>query len=166
MLETDRLTLRPLRLADVDAFLALHADDRVNRFVGSYTRDQALVRLETVEKQWTNRGHGLFAVQLKTTGEFVGRIGPQFWDEFGEVEMAWTLRAEAWGRGYATEAAQACIDWAFEHLAENYLAAYIHPENAASHHVARRLGFSVLRDDILFDKPVIVYSLHRPTPHA
>ncbi|WP_045876946.1 GNAT family N-acetyltransferase [Pseudofrankia sp. DC12] len=166
MLETDRLLLRPLRLADVDDFVALHSDDRVNRFVGSYTRDQALARLGTVEQQWEQRGHGLFAVLDRTTGEFVGRVGPQFWDQFGEVEIAWTLRAERWGQGLATEAARACVDWAFEHLDEHCLVAYIHPENAASHRVAQRLGFTVLRADVLFDKPVVVYALNRPAPRA
>lgn len=59
VIETERLLLRPLRMADVDTFVALHADPRVNHFVGSYSREQARDRLATIERQWAERGHGL-----------------------------------------------------------------------------------------------------------
>jgi RimJ/RimL family protein N-acetyltransferase len=165
MIETTRLVLRPLTVGDVDRFVALHADPRVNRFVGSYTPETALARLEQVERQWAERGHGLFAAELKETGEFLGRVGPQYWEQFDEVELAWTLRAEAWGRGYATEAAQAALDWAFATLPVDYLTAMIDPANTASQRVAARLGFTPGgRDAILFGRQVIVHTLSRPEP--
>jgi len=58
MIETERLLLRPLRVEDVDAFVALHDDQRVNRFVGAYSHQQALERLASVEQQWVQRGPG------------------------------------------------------------------------------------------------------------
>lgn len=78
---------------------SLHADVRVNRFVGSYTREAALDRLKQVEQQWSTRGHNLFAIERKDTGEFLGRGGLNYWEQFDEVEAGWTLRAEAWGHG-------------------------------------------------------------------
>ncbi|EFC81825.1 GNAT family N-acetyltransferase [Parafrankia sp. EUN1f] len=63
MLETARLVLRPLRVADADLLVALHADERVSRFVGAHTRAQVLARLAAVERQWAERGHGLFAAR-------------------------------------------------------------------------------------------------------
>jgi RimJ/RimL family protein N-acetyltransferase len=156
--------MRPLLVSDVDLFVALHADPRVNRFVGSYTHDQALARLEGIERQWAERGHGLFAVLSKESGEFLGRVGPQYWEQFDEVEIAWTLRAETWGHGYATEAARASIEWGFGHLADDVFTAMIDPANTASQRVAARLGFSPGgREDILFGRKVIVHTLPRPT---
>lgn len=162
MIETERLVLRPLRVADVDAFVALHADERVNRFVGSYSPQRALERLASIERQWAERGHGLCAVESKSSGEFIGRCGLQYWERFDEVELGWTLRAESWGHGYATEAARACADWGFATLTEDYFTALIRPGNEPSVRVAERLGFAPRRADVLFGDPVTVYALDRP----
>jgi RimJ/RimL family protein N-acetyltransferase len=159
LIETERLRLRPLTTADVDAFVALHQDERVNRFVGAYTHRQALTRLSAIERQWATRGHGLCAVELRSTGEFLGRCGLQYWRQFDEVEAGWTLRAEAWGRGYATEAARAAVEWGFERLGLTSVTAMIRPGNTASERVAERLGFERRREDVLFGHPVTVYAL-------
>ncbi|MFI6546507.1 GNAT family N-acetyltransferase [Streptomyces prunicolor] len=164
MIETERLRLRPLSTDDVDAFVELHSDDRVNRFVGAYSQQQALERLRLIESQWAERGHGLCAVELKDGGEFIGRAGLNYWQLFDEVEVGWTLKAEAWGHGYATEAARACLEWGFATLDADYFTGMIHPGNAASVRVAGRLGFTPLREDVLFGKPVTVHSLNRPSP--
>jgi RimJ/RimL family protein N-acetyltransferase len=162
VIETERLILRPLTRDDVNAFVTLHGDARVNRFVGVYSRDQALERLAGIERQWSERGHGLCAVEMKATGEFIGRCGLNYWQQFDEVEAGWTLKAEAWGQGYATEAAQACIDWGFARLDVDYFTAMIRPGNTASVRVAKRLGFSPRREDTLFGSAVTVYALNRP----
>jgi RimJ/RimL family protein N-acetyltransferase len=162
VLETPRLRLRPLTIDDVDRWVALHADERVNRFVGEYTRQAARDRLAWIEKQWHTRGHSLFAIEDKDSGEFLGRGGLYYWEQFDEVEAGWTLRAEAWGHGYATEAARRFLDWGFETLHVPYVTAMIHPGNTPSIQLAERLGFAVRRQDKLFDKPVTVYALDRP----
>ena len=160
-LTTPRLRLRPLTQADVDGWVAMHADPRVNEFVGSYTAERARERIAVIERQWAERGHGLCAVELAAGGEFIGRAGLQFWPAFDEVEAAWTLRSEHWGRGYATEAAAAFIDWGFAHLDVGHLISIIHHGNDASVRVARRLGFTPLREDVLMERPVTVYGLTR-----
>ncbi|WP_411083308.1 GNAT family N-acetyltransferase [Streptomyces sp. cmx-18-6] len=162
MIETERLLLRPLEVSDVDAFVELHSDPRVNRFVGAFSRRQAQDRLAQVERQWAERGHGLCAVQLRSTGEFIGRSGLQYWQQFDEVELGWTLRAEHWGRGYATEAARACLEWGFATLEAGYFTALMRPGNASSVRVAERLGFSPRREDTLYGSPVTVYAVDRP----
>lgn len=162
VLETDRLLLRPLTRQDVDAFVALHDDDQVNEFVGSYTQERALTRLKTIEEQWALRGHGLCAVELKETGAFLGRAGLQYWKQFDEVEAGWVLRSDTWGRGYATEAAHACVDWGFTALGLDRVTAMIRPGNAPSVRVAERLGFAPLRSDTLVGNKVTVYALDRP----
>lgn len=162
MIETERLLLRPLRVSDVDVFVELHADPQVNRFVGSFSRQQALERLTAIERQWAERGHGLCAIELKSSGEFIGRSGLQYWEQFDEVELGWTLRADHWGHGFATEAALACLDWGFAELDDDYFTALIRAGNDASVRVAARLGFAPRREDHLQGRPVTVYALDRP----
>ncbi|OHV40061.1 MULTISPECIES: GNAT family N-acetyltransferase [Pseudofrankia] len=162
MIETERLLLRPLRVDDVDAYVGLHAHDEVSRFLGSYSRSEALDRLTAVEQGWAERGHGRCAVELRTTGDFIGVSGLRYWESFDEVEIAWTLRPDRWGHGYATEAAGAWLDWGFRNLTDRYFTAMIRPANTRSIRVAERLGFRPLREDTLFDRPTTVYFLPRP----
>ncbi|GAA0898164.1 hypothetical protein GCM10009574_079430 [Streptomyces asiaticus] len=108
------------------------ADPQVNRFGGAFSREQALERLTGIERQWAERGHGLCAIELKASGEFVGRSGLRYWEQFDEVELGWTLRADQWGPGYATEAARACLDWGFATLDDDYFTALMRPGNEAS----------------------------------
>jgi RimJ/RimL family protein N-acetyltransferase len=136
MLETARLVLRPLTTDDADALVELHADPRVHRFVSFFTRERAVERLASNERQWAERGYGLYAVALKSTGRFIGRCGLKYWPQFDEVEAGWVLRPDAWGHGYATEAARACVDWGFTHLGLDSITAMIAPANLASRRVA------------------------------
>ena len=73
------------------------------------------------------------------------------------------LRRDAWGNGYATEAARACLGWSFAELDVPYLTATINPDNVRSTRVAERLGMTPLREDVPLGDPVVVYSLDRPT---
>jgi RimJ/RimL family protein N-acetyltransferase len=111
MIETERLVLRPTGIANIDEFVALHADPEVTRFVGSLDRLQAEERLELAEREWAERGYGMFAVRDRATKRFLGQVGLKYWPQFDETEVGWVLRRDAWGRGYATEAGRACIDW-------------------------------------------------------
>ncbi|SCK57102.1 Acetyltransferase (GNAT) domain-containing protein [Streptomyces sp. WMMB 322] len=134
----------------------------MNRFVPAYSHEQASARLALVEQQWAERGHGLCAVELRSSGEFIGRVGLNYWEIFDEVELGWILKPEAWGLGLATEAARACLEWGFAALDAEYFTSMIHPRNTASVRVAERLGFTPLREEMLFGKPVTVYSVDNP----
>jgi RimJ/RimL family protein N-acetyltransferase len=162
VLTTDRLVLRPLTRRDVDALVELHADPLVNRFVPAFSHEQALKRLKATEEQWAERGHGLCAVELRGSGEFIGRSGLNHWPHFDEVEAGWALKPAAWGRGYATEAAAAVVGWGFSHLRLDRITAMISPDNAASARVAGRLGFTPRREDEFMGRPVTVYALDAP----
>jgi RimJ/RimL family protein N-acetyltransferase len=161
VIETERLLLRPLALADLDELVALQSDPEVVRFIDRLDRAQAEQRLRIAEREWAERGHGLFAVVDRVKDRFLGRAGLKYWPQFGETEVGWVLRRDAWGRGYATEAARACLDWGFASLTEPYFTAMIHPDNEPSIRVAGRLGMSALRADVLRDSPVIVYAMRR-----
>jgi RimJ/RimL family protein N-acetyltransferase len=161
VIETHRLVLRPLGLADIDEFAALHDDPEVTRFVRRLERPEAEERLRLAEREWLERGHGMFAVLDGASGRFLGRVGLKYWPQFDETEVGWVLRRNAWGHGYATEAARACLDWGFSSLDVPYLTAMIQPENDASIRVARRLGMAPLRSDVLDGVAVVVFSLSR-----
>ncbi|UGT40275.1 GNAT family N-acetyltransferase [Nocardia yamanashiensis] len=164
VLETERLRLRPWTAAesDIQLWLDLHADSAITEFIGTYTRESATERLTGMEKQWQDRGHGQFVVESRTDGTFLGRAGLNYWEQFDEVEAAWTFRASAWGNGYATEAAKTFLPWGFEALNVPYITAMIRPHNVRSQRVADRLGFTHFRHDTLFGNPVIVNVRHRP----
>jgi RimJ/RimL family protein N-acetyltransferase len=160
-IETQRLLLRPIELSDVDEFVALHADPEVTRFIKPLDRAAAKERLHRDEREWLERGHGLLAVLDLKNGAFLGRCGLKYWSQFDETELGWVLRRSAWGRGYATEAGRACIEWGFSEFALPYLTAMTNTANVRSIQVAKRLGFSPLRDDLLLGDPVVVYGLRR-----
>lgn len=158
-LETPRLLMRPMEPGDLDDFAALHADPEVTRFVLALDRDAAAERLRANEVEWRERGHGILAVLDRDSGAFLGRCGLKFWPDLGETEVGWIFRRDAWGRGYATEAARACIEWGFAAFDLPYMTAMIDPRNAPSVRVADRLGMEPLREDELLGVPVVVYSL-------
>jgi RimJ/RimL family protein N-acetyltransferase len=161
VIETERLVLHPIGPADIDEFVALHADPEVTHFVRSLDRSQAEERLELAEREWVQRRHGMFVIRERATGRFLGRAGLKYWPQFDETEVGWMLHRDAWGHGYATEAARACIDWGFAQLTLPYLTAMIQPENVRSVRVAERLGLTPLRTDVLLGDEVVVYALRR-----
>jgi RimJ/RimL family protein N-acetyltransferase len=148
-------------MTDLDEFVALHDDPEVTRFIRRLERPAAEERLRTIEREWLERGHGIFAVLDRVSGRFLGRVGLKYWSQFDETEVGWVLRRDAWGQGYATEAARACLDWGLASLDVHYLTAMIHPENKASIRLAHRLRMSPLRRDVLLGDRVVVYSLSR-----
>jgi RimJ/RimL family protein N-acetyltransferase len=161
MLETQRLLLRPFEPGDLDAFVELHSDPEVTRFVNSLDRAEAEDRLDRDRREWSQRGYGLLAVIDLQSGAFLGRSGLKHWPQFEETEVGWVLRKDAWGVGYATEAARASIEWAFSEFELPYLTAMIDAGNTRSVRVAKRLGFTPLRDDVLLGDPVVVHSLRK-----
>jgi RimJ/RimL family protein N-acetyltransferase len=101
-------------------------------------------------------------VEEKGTGKLVGRVGclyPIGWPAF---EVGWTLARDSWGRGYATEAAQRVLAYAFTELDRDHLISLIAPENVASIRVAERLGEKVEGQTELLGKEVLIYGIDRP----
>jgi RimJ/RimL family protein N-acetyltransferase len=160
-IETDRLLLRPLMVSDLEEFVGLHEDPEVVGFVRALDSEQAARRLHANEQEWGERGHGMLAVIGQADGRLLGRVGLKYWSQFGETEAGWLLRRDAWGCGYATEAARACLEWGFTTLPVAYVTAMIAPGNTRSVRVAQRLGFKPSRQDVLLGDPVIVHVVER-----
>jgi RimJ/RimL family protein N-acetyltransferase len=140
-LETERLILRPPADVDLDGWAALMADPEGARFIGGLQpRPVAWRGMASMAGSWALNGFGMFSVIEKATGEWIGRIGPWRPEDWPGDEIGWGLLPSAWGRGYAVEAAEATMDWAFGALGWDDVIHCIDPENTPSQKVAQRLG--------------------------
>lgn len=160
-MRTERLVMRPPAEDDLDDLLAFHDDPLVRRSFGATTRAEVAEWIAIARQSWAQRGHGRVLLIDPADGGFLGRSGLRHWPGFDEIEVGWSLTAAARGRGLATEAGRTWIDWGLRELDVPYLTANIAPQNAPSIAVAERLGMAPLREDLLDDKPVIVYAARR-----
>ncbi|KAA2284446.1 GNAT family N-acetyltransferase [Arenimonas fontis] len=145
VIETARLLLRPTALEDFESWAALQADEEATRYIGgSQPRAAAWRSFLTMAGAWSLQGFGMFSVIERESGRWIGRVGPWYPAEWPGTEIGWSLSRESWGRGYATEAAAATMDFAVDVLGWTDIIHSIDPRNAGSQAVARRLG-SVLR---------------------
>lgn len=158
MIETERLILRPVSLEDLDEVVRLHEDPEVARFMGTPDREWLVEWVAGNEREWAELGYGRMAILDRASGSFLGRSGLKRWPQFEETEVGWALQPGARGRGVATEAARAVLEWS-EQFELPYVTAMIRPDNAPSIAVAERLGMSPVREDELLDVPVVVYSI-------
>jgi RimJ/RimL family protein N-acetyltransferase len=145
-LETERLILRPPVAEDFEPYAHLMADEATARFIGGVQpRAVAWRGFLSVAGAWSMQGFSFFTVVEKATGQWVGRVGPWHPEGWPGTEVGWSLGAGFQGKGYATEAATAAIDWAFDHLGWSEVIHCIDPGNLASQAVAARLGSVNLR---------------------
>jgi RimJ/RimL family protein N-acetyltransferase len=145
VIETERLRLRQWRSADIAPYTAMLADPPTARFItvdGEPVVDEMTGWRHTVVMagHWALHGAGMFAVEEKSSGKFIGRVGPWFPPAWPDFEVGWGIAREAQGKGYAVEAARASIDWAFATFEIERVIHCIDRENTASQGVARRLG--------------------------
>ena len=111
--QTSRLVLRAWREDDFDAFAAMNADPRVMEyFPAPLTREESTAFFGHIREEFQTEGFGLYAVERISDGLLLGYTGLHrvtFDGLCGQIEVIWRLRADAWGNGYAPEAAQACL---------------------------------------------------------
>lgn len=163
-LETERLRLRAFTVADLEPYGEMYADESFVRFLSGKPLSKAQVweNLALILGHWHLLGYGIWALESRETGELVGRAGLLNLPGWPDVEVCWALAPRFWGNGYATEAAQASVDWAFAEAGLTRLISLVHPENRASAAVALRLG-ETLREQITFEgKPTNVYEVRHP----
>jgi RimJ/RimL family protein N-acetyltransferase len=144
--ETERLRLeRWDHAAHGPVLAAMNADLEVVRYVGGVaaTRAQSEEMSVRLEAHWDTYGHGLWAAVVKESGATVGFVGlshPLWWPAMVErVEVGWRLARDAWGCGYATEGAREAVQIGCEVLGLREIVSFVHPENARSLAVTRRL---------------------------
>ena len=143
VIETERLILRPVDgNRDFEDFCTLLADEDVVRYMGGRVMDEAHAwrNLAAAVGHWKIRGYGFFSMFDKSSGEWVGRAGPWYPHGWYKPEIGWAVSSRFQCRGFATEAAQACVAHAFEELHWKEVVHVIHHQNKASMRVAEKLG--------------------------
>jgi len=152
-MRTGRLVLREWRESDRDAWAALNADPAVREFFPTVlTREQSDEAFERISGSLAERGWGLWAVALDD--RFLGFTGLAQPDFRPEREIGWRFAVSAWGKGYATEAARAVLDFAFTELQLPEVVSFTAAGNVRSRAVMERLG--MVRDPAEdFDHPAV-----------
>ena len=165
-LRTERLLLSRPRASDLADLVALHADPRVMATLGG-VRDAVLTEalLRDVEAHWERHGFGPWILRDRETRRFLGRGGLRHVEVEGddEVELLYTLAADAWGHGYAGELARESIRVAFEILRLPELVCFTLPTNERSLAVMRRAGFQYQRDFLHAGRPHRLHRLRAPS---
>jgi RimJ/RimL family protein N-acetyltransferase len=165
-IETERLVLRLPAIDDFDGYAELVGDAETTRFIGGVLSRQAAWRkFLQMPGAWAIQGFGMFSVIEKSSGQWLGQLGPWRPEGWPGNEVGWSFRRAAWGRGYATEAGIAAMDWAFDHLGWTEVVHCIDPDNRPSQALAQRLGSSRLRSgrlpDPYGDTPIDVWGQTR-----
>ena len=166
VVETERLILRQWRGADVVPNTAMLADPVSGRFI---TADNKPItdpfvgwrNAAIMSGHWALHGVGMFVVEEKSSGEFVGRVGPWIPPGWPGFEVGWGIARVFRGKGYAVEAARAAIDWSFATFELDEIIHCIDQENTASQAVARRLGAERGREFDLFGHVADVWTTRR-----
>ncbi|SNS69747.1 Protein N-acetyltransferase, RimJ/RimL family [Streptosporangium subroseum] len=169
-LGTERLVLRRWREEDLDPLAVIDGDPEVMRFIGDgsvRTREQTATALASMERGWDERGFGIFAVELRETGELAGWAGlavPGFLPEvLPAVEIGWRLGRRFWGRGIATEAAGEALRFGFTEAGLDRIISICHVDHHASARVMEKLGMRRERETVVpaHGQPVRVLAITR-----
>ena len=166
-LTTERLLLRSLRASDLDDYAAIYADREVLRYLAGgpepWDRCRSWRQMALLVGHWQLVGTGMWAVEHRESGAFVGMVGfaaPEGWPGF---ELAWALARLWWGRGFATEGARAALAYGFTVLKKDRIVSFIHPENHASIRVAERIGEQPQGRINHLGREMLFYGLDRET---
>ncbi len=130
--------------------------------VAAPTREEAWGHMAMVAGVWTIRGYGLWAVEIKATGELIGRVGVWFPEGWPEMEAGWVIGQDHWGNGYATEAGREALRQAFATLGVDHVISLIRPDNVASRRVAEKLGGVVEKTGMFRDRETLFYGYTAP----
>ncbi len=159
-IETERLVLRPVENADLQGMFELDSDPEVHRYLGNMpikTLEQAQEGIDYLQQQYKERGIARWAVVLKETNEFMGCCGIKYLIEseqmngfYNVYELGYRFISKFWAKGYATESAQAWVDYMFDEAGVKSLYAAADIPNKASVNVLRKVGFKIT-DEFVFE---------------
>ncbi|MEX5713608.1 GNAT family N-acetyltransferase [Parafrankia sp. FMc6] len=160
---TPRLKLRSWHLTDVEPYLAMARHPDMSLYTSSPSRIGSVWGMTAFQiGHWALNRFGMWIIEERTTGEFLGRAG--LYEEYGwpDIEVAWTVRRDRWGQGIATEAGAAALEFAFTEVDRERVISIIHPENKGSIRVAEKLGLSLAEGPVDRDgEPRNIYAITR-----
>lgn len=156
VLRTQRLTLRPFVLTDLDAHSQLLTDPQVTQYLprgpfpANEVREISSRILHHFIDHWEQHGFGVWAVVHAESGALIGQCGLNHLKEAPEIEVLYLLGRAFWGVGLATEAAQAAVDYGFDVLRLHRIVGLTMPENVASQRVLEKIGLRYEKDAVFF----------------
>jgi RimJ/RimL family protein N-acetyltransferase len=165
-IETPRLVIRSFTLRDAPALHErVFGDDEAMRFIprgASPSVERTRASIERFMRHEREHGFGLWAVELKETGELIGDCGLFLVQGLGpEVEVAYHLGKTWWGQGYATEAASACLGFGLRECGLNEIIAICFPEHVASRRVMEKAGMQYVGPARYYDLDLVKYVKHK-----
>jgi [ribosomal protein S5]-alanine N-acetyltransferase len=163
--QTPRLILRQFTGEDAPLLLALNSDPEIVKYVHELpleTEEQAKkILIDIILPQYKNN-LGRWAIHIKENNEFIGWCGLKYRPELDEMDLGYRLMQKAWGKGYATEAAQHTLDHGFRSLHLKLITGKAHIENIASIKVLEKIGMNFIGEGIVDNCPVRTYTKANP----
>jgi RimJ/RimL family protein N-acetyltransferase len=155
-----RLGFRNWEAADLNCFSELNADPRVMEFFPStLKRSESKALMARLQNQFAEKGYTYFSTEVKKTGKWIGFIGLSYQDYPADftpaVDIGWRLIPEAWGKGYASEGARRCLDYAFETRSLDRIVSVCPRSNTNSERVMKRIGMQ--RQSVFIHPKLIGY---------
>jgi len=145
--KSERLGFREWRSSDIEEFALLNADEEVmTHFATILSREEVIVLVEKLKNHFVKNGFTYYATEVLETKEFIGMIGMAY-QEYKSiytpaVDIGWRLKRSAWGKGYATEGAKRCLDYAFNDLHLNRIISVCTIGNVQSENVMKKIGMT------------------------
>jgi RimJ/RimL family protein N-acetyltransferase len=165
VIETERLVIRLPEDSDADDSFAIHSDPDVMRWLGgmaAQSLEEERERLGRMRAMHDERGFSMWLVEEKATADVLGFAGLFPVELKGpDIEVAYHFRKASWGRGYATEAAKACLDYGFTTAGLARIVGLVDPENTASSRVLEKCGMRPEGRAHHYEKDLLKYALER-----
>ena len=162
IIETERLILRRFESGEGQLIYTLNEDPEVTRYTGDPVRDLAHaneVLDQVILPQYALYNHGRWAIHTKPGMEFIGWCGLKYRPERDEVDLGYRFIKSAWGKGYASEAAMASINYGFEKLGLRRIVGRAMPGNIASIKVLEKCGMRFVGEELVDGHPAVTYEL-------
>lgn len=156
-IETRRLILRSWQEEDIPHLARMNGDDKVMEyFLKKLSYEETIALYNQIQEEFMASGFGTYAVEEKDTGAFIGFVGLRhvtFEVDFAPaIEILWRLLPEFWGKGYATEAARACLNYAKDKLKLKEIVSFTSLPNKRSEHVMQKIGMTRIKE---FGHPLV-----------
>ncbi|WP_462188393.1 GNAT family N-acetyltransferase, partial [Frankia sp. CcWB2] len=148
---------------DVEPYLSMARHPDMSVYTSSPSKEGSVWGMTAFQiGHWALNGFGMWIIEDRETGAFLGRAG--LYEEYGwpDIEVAWTVRRDRWGQGIATEGGAAALEFAFTETNRNRVISIIHPENTSSIRVAEKLGLTLAEGPVDRDgEPRNIYAISR-----
>lgn len=161
-ISTNRIHLRNFHDEDIENLFSLLGDPKIGQMLPkgqSHTMEETKSWLDDFQNHWEKNNFGVWALEQKSTSEFMGYCGLRLFPEFEEVEVLYSILPNYWGQGFATEAALASVQFGLRELQLKKIIGLTKMDNPASSAVLLNAGLNFIKDTEIFDIPCKYYEI-------